>query len=303
MVLGRSRAPRSTTWCAEALVLLAAGVPLDPLLRAVRAAPAARQRLRAGVRPLPAVRDGRRGHGVVPGRGARRPRSAVAACRPTSASCPWGSRRRALLARARHRLARGSRRRARSRRGEPGHHGAAARARRRARCARGPFWPGRELIPPDPSDSFAPLPREGEYPMARAAQRPRRGRARPARRPRPGRGDAEGAVDCSGRYVYAFGGGTGRRPRRHEEPARRQGREPRRDGPPRPARARRLHDHDRGLHLLLRPRPDAIRPCCRGQVERRPARRSRRPLGKRFGDPTNPLLVSCAPARAPRCPA
>src|SRR5215203_5859263 len=36
---------------------------------------------------------------------------------------------------------------------------------------------------------------------------------------------------------------------------RRQGREPRRDGQSRPAGAARLHHHDRGLNLLLRPRP------------------------------------------------
>src|SRR5438105_4962299 len=47
-----------------------------------------------------------------------------------------------------------------------------------------------------------------------------------------------------------------RRQRQDEGIARRQGGEPRRDVPDRPARAGWLHDHYRGLHLLLRPRQD-----------------------------------------------
>ena len=45
-------------------------------------------------------------------------------------------------------------------------------------------------------------------------------------------------------------------PLRHEGPARRQGREPRRDGELRPAGAAGLHHHHRGLHPLLRQRQE-----------------------------------------------
>ena len=43
--------------------------------------------------------------------------------------------------------------------------------------------------------------------------------------------------------------------RRDARPARRQGRQPRRDGLDRPARAARLHHHHRGLHRVLQERP------------------------------------------------
>ena len=84
----------------------------------------------------------------------------------------------------------------------------------------------------------------------------------------------------------------GRRQRRDEEPARRQGRQPRRDGrlglPVPPG----LHDHDRGLHLLLRQHgaryPAGLDAAGRAST----SRASRSIVGRRFGDPTNPLLVS-----------
>ena len=50
-----------------------------------------------------------------------------------------------------------------------------------------------------------------------------------------------------------------RRQRLDEAAARREGRQPRGDVPHRPARASRVHDHDRGLHLLLRPQAQLSR--------------------------------------------
>ena len=76
-----------------------------------------------------------------------------------------------------------------------------------------------------------------------------------------------------------------------EVPARRQGRQPRRDDEPRPARAARLHDHHRGVQGVHgRRRHAARRPDGRGR--RRAATRSRQKMGKRLGDAADPLLVS-----------
>ena len=46
------------------------------------------------------------------------------------------------------------------------------------------------------------------------------------------------------------------------------------------------------LHLLLRPRPDSIRPSCKTRSTR-PWRKIEEVMGAKFGDTTNPLLVSC----------
>ena len=77
-----------------------------------------------------------------------------------------------------------------------------------------------------------------------------------------------------------------------EGAARRQGRQPRRDGEPRPAGAAGLHHHHRGLHGLLRQRPQAAR-----RPRSRRSRRRWREVGKRrrrhaSATPTAPLLVS-----------
>ena len=75
-------------------------------------------------------------------------------------------------------------------------------------------------------------------------------------------------------------------------PPRRQGREPRRDGQPRPAGAARLHHHDRGLHLLLRPTAAPIPPSSKAEVDdgARACRQDRRHDAS--ATPANPLLVS-----------
>ena len=82
-----------------------------------------------------------------------------------------------------------------------------------------------------------------------------------------------------------------RGPRGHEEPARRQGGQPRRDGLDRPAGAARLHHHHRGLHRLLREQPATTRRAA-ATGPRRPGRdrESGRPQVRRTG--SNPLLVS-----------
>ena len=68
------------------------------------------------------------------------------------------------------------------------------------------------------------------------------------------------------KYVYLFG--TQDRRQRHDEAAaRRQGREPRRDVPHRPAGAPGLHHHHRGLHLLLRPQAHLSRRRSTAQME------------------------------------
>ena len=69
------------------------------------------------------------------------------------------------------------------------------------------------------------------------------------------------------KWVYTFGDGKAEGAAGHAQPARRQGREPRRDGESRPAGAARLHHHHRGLHLLLRQREEPIRPSSTTQVD------------------------------------
>ena len=83
----------------------------------------------------------------------------------------------------------------------------------------------------------------------------------------------------------------GRGRRQPEEPPRRQGRQPGRDGRDRPARPPGLHDLDRGLHLLLRQRPD-LSQGPRGGGRRRTSTSVEKAVGQKFGDPKNPLLVS-----------
>ena len=61
------------------------------------------------------------------------------------------------------------------------------------------------------------------------------------------------------RFVYRFGGGVTDGEAGNKESARRQGREPRRDGLDRPAGAARLHHRDRGLRALLRRRASGFR--------------------------------------------
>ena len=86
---------------------------------------------------------------------------------------------------------------------------------------------------------------------------------------------------------------------RHAQPARRQGRQPRRDGQHRPARAARLHHHHRGLHRLLRQRPALPRrtrkPRCAALDTHRGGHR--RPAS--FGDP-RPAAAGLGPLRRPR---
>ena len=75
------------------------------------------------------------------------------------------------------------------------------------------------------------------------------------------------------KWVYSFGDGEAEGKRGDARSPRRQGRQPRRDGQSRPAGAARLHHHHRGLHPLLRQRPElSRRPRGRG---RRGARRHR----------------------------
>ena len=260
----RCCAPSSCICCAPA-----ATSPRSTAAGGVRHAAATRRVPGRGARrpALPSLRAARRARGAR-GRSRRRPSS------PRSPPAAGGSRR---SGRSRTRRARVT-------------DGAAGRARRRARCARARFSRRARLIPLHPSASFRAPSREGSIRVARAAWR-RRGRARPARRPSHRSAKPSGAVKDRPSLRLRVRRRQGRRPRRHEEPARRQGRQPGRDGPPRPARAARLHDLHRRLHLLLRPRPALSG---RAEEARSPtrSRRSRRPLGKRFGDPDNPLLVS-----------
>ena len=116
------------------------------------------------------------------------------------------------------------------------------------------------------------------------------------------------------KYVYFFGAGKkrhgrndqirlllrrrkDRRQRRHAQPPRRQGRQPRGDGLPRPPGPAGLHDHDRGLHALLR-RRQADRPGHPGSDRRlrRPARGVRRQEVRRRQEPAPRLR----PLRRPR---
>ena len=76
-----------------------------------------------------------------------------------------------------------------------------------------------------------------------------------------------------------------------EGPARRQGRQPRRDDQPRPAGAAGVHDHHRGVPGLPGATgDDAGRARRRGRPST--SRRSRSAMGKRLGEPDDPLLVS-----------
>ena len=94
------------------------------------------------------------------------------------------------------------------------------------------------------------------------------------------------------KWVYRFGGGTAEGRGRDAQPARRQGRQPRRDEQSRPAGAARLHHHHRGLHPLLRQRPAPIRPSSKTEVGARAGARSRRRSAPSSAIPSNPLLVS-----------
>ena len=92
------------------------------------------------------------------------------------------------------------------------------------------------------------------------------------------------------KYVYSFGGGVGRGPRRDERAVGRQRGEPRRDERDRHSGSTRFHAHDRGLRGLLRARPklpEEVKP----QVEAALSRMEEA-VGKKFGDPADPLLVS-----------
>ena len=71
---------------------------------------------------------------------------------------------------------------------------------------------------------------------------------------------------------------------------RRQGREPRRDDEPRRARSAGLHDRVRAVHRVS-PRRSTSRMRLRDEVDAA-LERLERATGKRFGDATNPLLVS-----------
>ena len=78
---------------------------------------------------------------------------------------------------------------------------------------------------------------------------------------------------------------------RAEGPPRRQGGEPGRDGPAGPPGPPRLHDHDGGLHLVLRPREGLPEGAGRrGRRAPRPASRSS--SAGSSATPNNPLLVS-----------
>ena len=145
MVLGQESGAEVYDLVREALGLLAAGVPLDPLLRAVELhllrasgyAPAFDRCRRCGTPPdtalfLAVERGGLLCRRCVP---------------PNERVVPVALETAALLTR----LAAGRWRKppagtvSKRRAGSPR---SCWRARRRARCARGPFWPGRALIPP-----------------------------------------------------------------------------------------------------------------------------------------------------------
>ncbi len=93
-----------------------------------------------------------------------------------------------------------------------------------------------------------------------------------------------------GSSVCLFRSRRGRRPRRRRRGAGRQGRQPGRNVPPRPAGSRRLH------HLDHRQRPGRAPPAgCRRTVLEgidQALARVERAIGRRYGDPANPLLLS-----------
>ena len=105
------------------------------------------------------------------------------------------------------------------------------------------------------------------------------------------------------KWVRQFGGGTAEGRAQGQGAARRQGREPRRDGVARPAGAARLHDHDRGLPLR-----DGAR---RGQLSRRASPREVDEALARVEELTKHEVrrrrrrrcsSACARARRRRCP-
>ena len=89
----------------------------------------------------------------------------------------------------------------------------------------------------------------------------------------------------SDKHVYRLQRGR----QEHEEPARRQGGQPRRDDQHRPAGAARLHDHHRGLQPLLGQRR-ATRTASKEQVAAALAALEA-DTGKKFGDAADPLLL------------
>ncbi len=93
------------------------------------------------------------------------------------------------------------------------------------------------------------------------------------------------------KWVYTFGDGAAEGAADKRNLLGRQGREPRRNGQSRPAGAARLHDLDRGLHLLLRQRQDLSEGARRAGEGRARACRRASPAAS-FGDANNPLLVS-----------
>ena len=100
------------------------------------------------------------------------------------------------------------------------------------------------------------------------------------------------ATGKAGKRTYFFGGGKADGNEGDEEPARRQGRQPGRDGEHRPARAGRVHHHHRGLHLLLRTTARSCPKALDAEV-RAAIAKIEKVVGAKFGDPKNPLLVSC----------
>ena len=140
------------------------------------------------------------------------------------------------------------------------------------------------------------LLRQGDGQRSRSRQA--RGAARPARaHPRRGRtgrrfledrGLNDREHDCVTASAAAF---RTARPG-DQQSARRQGRQPRRDGVDRPAGAAGLHHHHRDVRPLLRRRARASRTSLRAEVARRHRPyRAGRPASS-FGDAADPLLVS-----------
>ena len=93
------------------------------------------------------------------------------------------------------------------------------------------------------------------------------------------------------KWVYNFGAGVNDGSAVAPQPARRQGRQPGRNGQHRPARAARLHHHHRSLHGLLRQRQELPGRTCRPRSDTALAR-IEAAVGRKFGDKEKPLLVS-----------
>ena len=87
-------------------------------------------------------------------------------------------------------------------------------------------------------------------------------------------------------FVYDFAQGN----KDQTRPARRQGRQPRRDDQPRAARPPGLHDHHRGLPRL--PRGRAASPTAWPRRSTAHLAALEEAMGRRLGDPHDPLLVS-----------